>query len=58
MYWYIMVSIDYIQEAMEHISTLVPQQVNDATIDEALLVLVVGWPGVNFIMEGGRAFII
>ena len=53
-----MASIDYIQEAMEHISTLVPQQVNYATIGEAVLVLVVGWPGVNFIMDGGRTFVI
>ena len=43
---------------MEHISTLLPQQVNDATIGEAVLVLVVGWPGVDCIMDGGRAFVI
>ena len=41
---------------MEHISTLVPQQVYNCTLSNTLpaLLLYVGWPGADFIMDGGK----
>ena len=43
---------------MEHISTLVPQQVSSPTLSKALPGIVIGWAGANLIVDGGRACIV